>query len=200
MTRKANKGSIGAARERWLVFANGKEKSEFWPWGDDLAVDLPKFEWPRKWQWAGTAREIRYTSDKIMPDENPSGSVIAYQHDFRRVEPFVDVYYPAYEDVDFAEECLLRDVMRRSHEKNGAPRFPEELAFLAKVDGWTLAPPDESPTCSLKKCMEAKTENCVLCASPEGDLLAVLDGEEGFRVKAVFVGPTLKVEEEGVSD
>lgn len=200
VTRIANKGSVSAARERWLVFANGREKSEFWPWGDDLAIDLPQFEWPRKWKWAGTAREIRYTSDKIMPTENPSGAIVPYQHDFRKLEPFVDVFVPEYEDLDFAKECLLRDIERRSQEEGGEPRFPKELSFLAKVDGWTLAPPDEVATCSLKKCFEAKTENCVLCASPEGDMLAVLDGEEGFRVKAVFVGLTLKVGNEGVDD
>jgi len=201
VTRTANKGSVSAAKERWLVFANGREKSEFWPWGNDLAVDLPKFEWPRKWKWIGNAREIRYTSDKIMPRENPSGSIVAYQHDFNRlIEPFVDVYVPAYEDLDYAKACLLREIERRSQKEEGKPQFPEELSFLAKADGWTVSPPDASPACSLAKCYEAKANNCVLCASPEGDLLAVLDGEEGFRVKAVFVGPTLKVEDSGIDD
>lgn len=211
-TRIANKGAAQAAFDRWLIFSNGKEKSDQWPWGDNTRVELPTFKWPTKWDYAGVIREIRYTSDKVMP-ENPSGDLEEYIHDFaseelrkhpttysaRRLEPFVEVFTPAGR-CPYGDPATLNEINRKSFRAGKAARFPDELAFLAKCDGWSVSPPGVLPTCGPSKAVEAHVKNCLLCASPEGDMLVVIDLGRAGQVAMVAYGPTLKVEESGIDD
>lgn len=218
--RRVNRtSSLAAARERWRIFGNGREVSEFWPWPGKDNVDLTAFNWPTRWSYVGVSREIRYTSDKIMPDENPAGDIEYYQHAFTvpkggdghgifETAPGlgVEIFVPEGQRVDgdtFPHEpTLLRDIERRVFYESGGvqPRFPSALTFLAKADGWTFAPIDQKPNCRLEKCYEVTVENCILGCSPEGDFLAVLDGDNGFRCRAIWIGETLAVGTDGIDD
>lgn len=210
--RTRNRGSAGQdAFDRWLIFSNGKEKSAFWPWGEHTRIELPSFEWPRVWDYAGVIREIRYASDKCMP-ENPSGDNEEYIHDFlpeeirkrpqvykaRRLEPFVEVFTPRGE-CQFAEPATLDEIARKAVYR-GEPRFPKEIAFLGQCDGWSLCPPGVRCPCGPSKAVEAEVKGCILCCSPEGDMLVVLDGLRRWKVAAVMVGPKLTVGRDGISD
>jgi hypothetical protein len=189
---------VTRARDRWLIFSNGLEQSRFWPWGTDLTVELETFDWPSEWDRAGIAREIRYDSDKMLPDKHDD-SVVPYLHDFRRLPPYVDVFVPRGMGEQSAEPVERASLTRRSFEE-GRPRFPTQLAFLAKCTGWSMCPPGRGRACRLDHAVEAHLQNCVLMASPEGDMLVVLDGDDRYKCAAVMLGPTLVVERDGIDD
>lgn len=199
--RRPNRAAGEAARaaRRWAIFSNGKEQSKQWPWGADTRIELPAFEWPTKWDYLGAAREVLYTSDKIMP-ENPEGKTIGYHHEFTRAEPMVEVFAP--EGLfPFGEDVLTREIRRQTFVKGKGPQFPGELAFLAKLDGLSVSPPGIRAPCSPAKAKAILEENCrhsILCASPEGDMLVALDGDDEFNVAIVWVGPTLRVGPDGI--
>lgn len=216
MTRRVrNRGmsETEAARRRAMIFSNGRKESAQWRWKGKPSVEL-NVNWPRQWDYAGVAREIRYTSDKIMP-ENPQGEVEEYIHDtaigqglesgsstFRRAEPFVEVYTPR-GACDFGDPANVSEINRRSHAKNGAPRFPTDLAFLAECDGWSICPPNVRAPCGPSKAIEAIVKDCMLCCSPEGDMLVIFDMRDkrgGVSVATVWVGPSLVVGKDGLDD
>lgn len=211
-THIANRGQAEAAFDRWLVFANGKEKSDQWPWGDDTRVELPNFKWPTKWDYAGVIREIRYTSDKVMP-ENPEGEHEEYIHDFaseerrkhpeeykfRRLEPFVEVFTPAGR-CEYGDPATLDEINRKTYRTGHQARFPAELTFLAQCDGWSVCPPGVRCPCGPTKAVEAHVKNCILCCSPEGDMLVVIDLGRAGQVAMVAVGPSLEVIADGITD
>jgi hypothetical protein len=185
------------ARKRWLVFSNGLERSTFWPFAELTARVDP--QWPERWEHIGVAREIRYDSDKMLPDKRDD-DIVPYMHDFRRKEPFVRVYQPVGGRADFGEPVATTSIRRRSMAK-GRPRFPRnQIAFLAPVEGYSVSPPDESPLCTLANACEAHLTDCYVFASPEGDMLIVLDRSREWSLVSIFVGPTLRVEREGISD
>lgn len=199
--RRQNRSTSEAQRaaRRWAIFSNGREGSRQWPWGEDLRVELPAFEWPTRWDYLGAAREVLYTSDKIMP-ENPEGNVIGYHHQFTRAEPMVEVFAPR-GLFPFGEDVLTREIRRSTFAKGKGPQFPGELAFLAKLDGLSVSPPGIRAPCSQEKAKAVLEEDCeraILCASPEGDMLVALDGDDEFNVALVWVGPTLRVGSDGI--
>lgn len=200
--RRANRSSpseAARAARRWSIFSNGREGSAQWPWGDELRIELPAFTWPTRWEYVGAAREVLYTSDKIMP-ENPEGKTIPYHHTFTRSEPMVEVFAP--EGLfSFAEPVLTREIARNAFRKGQGPQFPGELAFLAKLDGLSVCPPGVRAPCSDAKAKAVVEENCrhsILCASAEGDMLIALDGDRKFQPSLVWVGPTLRCGKDGI--
>lgn len=184
--------AAGAAQHRWLIFSNGLERSCFWPF-DDIGTELRDFRWPKAWEYGGIALEIRYDSDKMLPDKHDD-SIVGYMHEFESGK--VGVYYPK-GIIDFGQPCP------------GIPRrkgrgMPASMAFLARAEGWALAPPGVAwrryEDFDLDEAVEAHCDDTILMASPEGDMLIVLDGENDWCPKAVFVGPGLVVERDGIDD
>lgn len=214
MRRARNRGSMSereAAHRRAMIFSNGRAESAQWPWPGKRDVELSDIDWPRQWEYCGVAREIRYTSDKIMPVDNPTGQVEEYLHDtaigqglsngphtFRRLEPFVEVYAPR-GNCPVGEPANVVEINRKSFAKGNQPRFPEHLAFLAQCDGWSISPPGVRAPCGPKKAYEAIIRDCILCCSPEGDMLVIVDLAER-EIVSVWVGPTLSVGQEGIDD
>jgi hypothetical protein len=129
-----------------------------------------KLSWPKRWGRIGEAKTTYYESDKWYRD----GEYVKYYHDHDRG---VICYHPI-----GTQKGLVAA-------KPKVTKWPDAAAVLGKFLGWDIE--TDEGLCEAEP--DAKTS--LLCSSPDGHMLFVV--EKG-KITGLLVGPSLRVEAEGI--
>lgn len=129
-----------------------------------------KLRWPKKWGKLGEAKTTYYRSDKWYAN----GKFVNYFHDH---DNGVICYHPM--------------GTQRGLERAEPPvrKWPDAATVLGTFLGWDIEVDG--------KIVEAEPDSTksLLCASPDGHMLFVV---ERGKITGLLVGPSLKVEAEGI--